>query len=40
LFVALVCGAAANAEHLSSPVLVLLAYACGLVLLYRLHRRK
>jgi predicted branched-subunit amino acid permease len=40
LFVALVCGAVANAEHLSAPVLVLLAYACSLVLLYRLHGRK
>ena len=39
LFVALVCGAAANAENLASPVLVLLAYPCGLVLLYRLNRR-
>jgi hypothetical protein len=40
LFVALVAGAAANAQYLSSPVLVVLAYACGLVLLYRLTRRK
>jgi len=40
LFVALICGAVANSEFLSAPVLVILAYVCGLVLLYRLHRRK